>query len=227
MKVLALIPARGGSKGLPGKNIKEMLGKPLIAYTIEQAKQSATISKVCVSTDDKEIAKIAEMYGAEVLWRPAEISGDTASSESALLHALDALKSEQDYEPDLVCFLQCTSPLRKPDDIDNAVKKLLSEGSDSLLTVSPSHRFLWRNGPNGAEAINYNFKHRPRRQDMESQYVENGSFYLFRPTIIKDERNRLGGKITLYVMDEAASHEIDSHLDFAIVEVFLRGIEKP
>lgn len=227
MKVLALIPARGGSKGLPGKNIKEMLGKPLIAYTIEQAKQSATISKVCVSTDDKEIAKIAEMYGAEVLWRPAEISGDTASSESALLHALDALKSEQDYEPDLVCFLQCTSPLRKPDDIDNAVKKLMSEGSDSLLTVSPSHRFLWRNGPNGAEAINYNFKHRPRRQDMESQYVENGSFYLFRPTIIKDERNRLGGKITLYVMDEAASHEIDSHLDFAIVEVFLRGIEKP
>lgn len=227
MKVLALIPARGGSKGLPGKNIKEMLGKPLIAYTIEQAKQSATISKVCVSTDDKEIAKIAEMYGAEVLWRPAEISGDTASSESALLHALDALKSEQDYEPDLVCFLQCTSPLRKPDDIDNAVNKLMSEGSDSLLTVSPSHRFLWRNGPNGAEAINYNFKHRPRRQDMESQYVENGSFYLFRPTIIKDERNRLGGKITLYVMDEAASHEIDSHLDFAIVEVFLRGIEKP
>jgi CMP-N,N'-diacetyllegionaminic acid synthase len=227
MKVLALIPARGGSKGLPGKNIKEILGKPLIAYTIEQAKQSATIGKVCVSTDDEEIAKIAGKYGAEVLWRPAEISGDTASSESALLHALDVLKNEQNYEPDLVCFLQCTSPVRKPDDIDNAVKKLLSEGSDSLLTVSPSHRFLWRDGPRGAESINYDFKHRQRRQDLEPQYVENGSFYLFRPAILKHSANRLGGKVALYVMDESASHEIDSHLDFAIIEVILRGIEKP
>jgi len=108
--ILALIPARGGSKGIPHKNIRLLNGKPLIAYTIEQAQQTPAITRVVVSTDDAEIAGVAQKYGAEVVWRPAGLSGDTATSESALLHALDHLRDTEGYEPDLVVFLQATSP---------------------------------------------------------------------------------------------------------------------
>lgn len=225
MRTAAIIPARGGSKGVPGKNIKLIAGKPLIAYTIEQAFASQSIERVFVSTDDQHIADVATKYGAEVVWRPASISGDTAPSESAVLHALDHLEQKEQFVPDLLCFLQCTSPIRGRNDIDDAIATLIAEQSDSLLTVSPSHRFLWRQSEAGAQAINYDFRARPRRQDMETQYVENGSFYLFRPSVIRKTGNRLGGKISLHIMSESASFEIDSLLDFKILETVLRENE--
>lgn len=221
MKILAIIPARGGSKGLPGKNIRHLAGKPLIAHTIEQARRSRYVTRVMVSTDSHAISDIAKQFGAEVLIRPQSISGDTATSESALLHCLDVLRDTEGYEPDLVCFLQCTSPIRTEIDIDEAIEQLRRENADSLLTVSPSHRFLWRNSPEGAVPINYDAAKRPRRQDMEPQYVENGSFYLFKPELLIRESNRLGGRIALHVMSDAAAHEIDSAYDFEYIESLL------
>src|SRR3954467_12096692 len=110
--VLAIIPARGGSKGIPRKNVRPFLGKPLLAHTIEHARLAPSVTRVVVSTDDAEIAAIAGRHGAEVVTRPADISGDVAGSEAALRHVLDHLEAAERYEPDLVVFLQATSPLR-------------------------------------------------------------------------------------------------------------------
>jgi CMP-N,N'-diacetyllegionaminic acid synthase len=220
-EILALIPARGGSKGIPRKNLFPLAGRPLIVHTIEQALQSQQVSRVVVSTDDDEIARISRNAGAEVLARPPEISGDQASSESALLHALEALRTSEGYQPALVVFLQCTSPLRLEDDIDRAIETLRAEEADSLLSVSPSHKFLWARKDGVASPLNFDYRNRPRRQDMAKQYVENGSIYVFKTKVLLDTGNRLGGKISLYVMDEDASLDIDSPVDMKIAEMLM------
>lgn len=220
MTIYSIIPARGGSKGIPRKNILPIAGKPLICCSIEQSVQSSRVDRTIVSTDDQEIATVAQNYGAEVIMRPAEISGDNASSESALIHALNYLKQTEDYEPDLVVFLQCTSPLRKHDDIDKAIIKFQHEQADSLLSVSPGHSFLWEQIDGVARSINYDYLSRPRRQDMNPQFRENGSIYIFKPWVLREHNNRLGGKISLYVMDEPCI-DIDSMLDFEIAEFLL------
>jgi N-acylneuraminate cytidylyltransferase len=218
--MITIIPARGGSKGIPRKNILPIAGQPLISYSIKQAKKTSHVERTIVSTDDQEIATIAQNYGAEVIMRPAEISGDTASSESALIHALDYLKHTEDYEPDLVVFLQCTSPLRKDDDIEKAIIQFQKERADSLLSVSPGHSFLWEQIDGIAQSINYDYRNRPRRQDMNPQFRENGSIYIFKPWVLQEHNNRLGGEVSLYVMDEPCI-DIDSMLDFEMAEFLL------
>jgi CMP-N,N'-diacetyllegionaminic acid synthase len=221
--VVAVIPARGGSKGIPRKNLALLAGKPLIVHTIEQAKASACVATTLVSTDDDEIASVSEAAGATVIRRPADLSGDKASSESALIHVLHALAQQGNAQPELMIFLQCTSPIRQARDIDNAVDTLLRKGADSLLSVSPSHRFLWEEEHGIARSINYDFRHRLRRQDMAPQYVENGSIYVFRTRALLDSGNRLSGRVALYPMDDEAAVEIDSPLDMAIVELIMRN----
>jgi CMP-N,N'-diacetyllegionaminic acid synthase len=220
--IVALIPARGGSKGIPGKNTRLLAGKPLIVHTIEQALQSNWITETVVSTDDDDIAFISEAAGAKVLRRPADISDDHASSESALIHAIKSLLDQGRTLPDLTVFLQCTSPIRKPSDIDAAVVTLIQKKADSLLSVSPSHRFLWTEWQGWAQSINYDFNRRPRRQDMAPQYVENGSIYVFRTQGFIDIGNRLFGKIALFKMDDESAVEIDYPLDLTIVELILK-----
>lgn len=219
--IVALIPARGGSKGIPGKNIRLLAGKPLIVHTIEQARQSNWVTETVVSTDDDEIACISEAAGATVVRRPADISGDQASSESALIHAIHSLLHQGRPLPDLTVFLQCTSPVRRPDDIDEAVATLMQRGADSLLSVSPSHRFLWKEEGGEVRSINYDFRNRPRRQDIAPQYVENGSIYVFRTQALLDSGNRLSGKVALYPMDEEAAVDIDSMVDMKLAEMIL------
>lgn len=219
--VLAIIPARGGSKGIPRKNVLQVAGKPLVVHSIEQARHSKLVSRVVVSTDDDEIAGVSEAAGAEVVRRPADISGDKATSESALMHVLAELMESGKYRPDLVVFLQCTSPLRKEGDIDEAITSLQSQQADSLLSVSPSHRFLWAEKDGQATSLNYDFRHRPRRQDMAPQYVENGSIYVFRPEVLLQGGNRLGGKVALHVMDEDASWDIDTPFDMRVAEMLM------
>lgn len=222
-EILVIIPARGGSTGIPRKNLQPLAGKPLIAHTIEAALGATCVRQVIVSTDDTEIAETARSCGANVVARPPEISGATASSESALLHALDHLKSTEDSEPDLVVFLQCTSPIRRPDDIDNAVQTLLDSDADSLLSVCPSHRFLWRRVDNEVQSVNYDYRHRPRRQEGSPEYVENGSIYVFKPWVLRQFENRLGGKIVLYEMDYWSSFEVDNLEDLALCEWIMQG----
>lgn len=221
MNVLAIIPARGGSKGIPGKNIRLICGKPLLAYSIEHARNAPSVTRIVVSTDDTAIARIAEAYGAEVVWRPESISGDTASSESALEHTLGYLRVTEQYVPDLVVFLQATSPLRKPDDVEQAIQTLLREQADSLLSTGPVHGFVWRITGDAPKSFSYDHAARPRRQDAPEDLIENGSIYVFKPWVLDQLHNRLGGKIAVHRMEPLYSFQIDEPADLALFEALI------
>jgi len=219
MDVLAIIPARGGSKGIPRKNLRELAGKPLVAWSIEAALGSGRIARTVVSTDDGEIASVARAAGAEVVDRPAELARDDSPTEPCMLHALDALKTEG-WEPELVVLLQPTSPLRRPGLIDECIDRLLSANADSLLTVCENHPFIWRRR-GGRVRADYDYARRPRRQDIKDEerlYRENGSVYVTRREILLGERNRLGGRIEMFPMDPEESAEIDGEFDFFLIE---------
>ncbi len=227
-RILALIPARGGSKGIPGKNLVALGGKPLLAYTVEQALATPAIDRVVVSTDDDVIARCVERYGAEVVRRPADLASDTASSEAALTHALDELRERDAYEPDLVVFLQVTSPLRRDHDIQDAIEALDTQDADALFSGGPTHGFLWRQRGRDLKALSYDFLNRPRRQDIGEDFVENGSIYIFKPLILRRFNNRLGGKIAVYPMHPLDSFQIDEPADLELFEQLLelRGVKR-
>lgn len=223
MECIAIIPARGGSKGIPRKNALPLAGKPLVAHNIEQAQLAELVNRVAVSTDDAEIAAISRQYGAEVIWRPDEISGDSASSEEALLHALEYLSDTEDYHPDLLAFLQCTSPLTRAEDIDGTIQALLSEKADTSLAVIPFHYFIWRSNGNGnAIGINHNKRSRPLRQEREPQYLETGAVYVMKVPEFLQIKHRFFGKTALYNMPSERRLEIDELVDLEVAEVLLR-----
>ncbi|MDP2932751.1 MAG: acylneuraminate cytidylyltransferase family protein [bacterium] len=207
---IAIIPARGGSKGIPKKNIIDFCGKPLLAWTILQSKASSLLNEVYVSTDSDEISQIAESYGASVIKRPTEISGDNATSEQALTHALEHLYKKQSQPIDYVIFLQATSPLRETKDINSAIQTIIDKKADSLFSAAQLGDFLiWSNDQQGLKSLNYDHQNRKRRQDFGQQLVENGSIYVFKPEILKSLGNRLGGKIAYSLMELWKSFEID------------------
>jgi N-acylneuraminate cytidylyltransferase len=221
MKTIAVIPARGGSKGIPRKNVIEIAGKPMLAWNIEAAKASRFVDAVYVSTDDAEIAEVARHYGAGVIDRPAELANDTATSESALVHALELVKAEGD-EPDLLVFMQCTSPLTATEDIDNAIQKLLDEKADSCLTVTDFHYFVWKEQADGtADGINHDKRFRPRRQDREPQFVENGAIYVMKVPGFLAANHRFFGKTVISKMPQERCFEIDEPVDLKIAEGML------
>ena len=223
MNIVTIIPARSGSKGIPGKNLKMLNGTPLIAYSILAANQSKMVNKVLVSTNDSKIAEVSSSYGAEVILRPDKISSDTAQSEEALVHCIDSLQNNENYEPDLVVFLQATSPLRIQTDIDEAIKKLIESNADSLFSANIEHFCgRWQLSDNDTLVPqNYSIENRPMRQDYPLEYVENGSIYVFRPNVIKDFGSRLGGKVEVFPMPLHRSIQIDSEDDFVICEELL------
>ncbi len=222
--VLAIIPARGGSKGIPGKNLRRIGGKPLLVHAIDQARASGRVDRIVVSTDDGEIRAVAARAGAEVIDRPPELSDDTATSESALLHALDTLRDRDGYDPGLVVFLQVTSPLRRAEDITAAIDQVERDGLDSLFSASPVHGFMWRIRTDGTPIAYYNYRHRPRRQDTAVEVIENGALYVFRPGLLRAENNRLGGKIGVHMMDALQGLQIDEPGDIEMAErVFSRA----
>jgi YrbI family 3-deoxy-D-manno-octulosonate 8-phosphate phosphatase len=216
--VLAIIPARGGSKGIPRKNLQPFLGKPLLAHTIEHARQAPSVARVVVSTDDAEIAAVAQQHGALVVTRPADISGDTATSESALLHVLDHLRAAEGYEPDLVVFLQATSPVRRPNDVQAAIEMLEHEHADSVFSACPAHGFVWRSHRDQLTAMTYDYRQRPRRQEIGEDLIENGSIYVFKPWVLRQQNNRLGGKVAVYRMHPLDSFQVDEPGDIELLE---------
>ena len=223
MNTIAIIPARGGSKGIPRKNLQPLAGKPLVAHTIEQARAAHTIDRVLVSTDDAEIGAVAQHDGAEVIWRPAAISGDTASSEAALLHALDALQQSEEAVPELVVFLQCTSPLTRAADIDGAVHALLAEEADTALAVTPFHYFLWQQDEQGnAVGVNHDKTVRLLRQQRAPQYRETGAVYVMRTAGFRQAKHRFFGKTALYIMPAERCLEIDEPFDLQVAEWLLQ-----
>lgn len=219
MKTVAFIPARGGSKGVPGKNIKNFAGEPLIVHSIRHALNTEDIDDVFVSTDDKKIADISSAAGAKIIMRPAEISGDTATSESAIEHGISEI--EKIYKDlSTIVFLQATSPLRPQNGLSEALKRFEEGSCDTLLSISPTHRFFWKISGDEAQA-QYDYINRPRRQDMTKEdikYVENGSVYIFSKKHFQRVGNRLGGKMGYVIFDEEYSYEIDSQTDFEILE---------
>lgn len=223
MTVVAFIPARGGSKGVPKKNIKNIAGKPLIAWSIEQAIASKMIDRVIVSTDCPDIANVAKEYGAEVPFlRPVSISGDSASTESAMLHCCEYLK-DNDELPEKFVLIQATSPIRSDGQFDQALTYFDEHGFDSMLTVSTSHRFTWKNLD--FPSASYDFMNRPRRQDIKAEdqeFLETGSFYITKTNKLLETGNRLCGKIGLFEVPEDESFEIDSQIDFIICEEILK-----
>ena len=222
-RVLAIIPARGGSKGVPGKNLRPVLGKPLIVWTVEQALATPEITDTVVSTDDAEIARIAKEAGAWVPFlRPAELATDTCATEPVMRHALVHME-ELRGAYDAVMLLQPTSPLRRPGTISRAVEQYSQTGADSLLSVVESHAFFWRAGD--PPSASYDWRHRPRRQDIPQQersFRESGSIYLTERDSFLKESNRLAGKISLFQTAECEGWEIDSLTDFAIVETLMK-----
>jgi len=221
-KCVAIIPARGASKSIPGKNIIDFCGKPLIAWTIEQALESSHIDEVYVTSDDKEILDIAAEYGAKIIKRPSELATDISTSEDALLHAITEI--ENDKEIELVTFFQATSPLREIDDINMAIERFFSEGADSLFSATLLNDFYaWEPDANGLRSITFDYKKRTRRQDNKPYYLENGSIYIFKPKIIKQYKNRLGGKIALYYMPFWKSYEINNPEDTEICKYYMKN----
>ena len=220
---LAIIPARGGSKGIPRKNIAPIGGRPLIAWTIEAARAAKLVDRVIVSTDDAQIAQVAREFGAEVIDRPAEISGDAASSESALLHVLEALERTENYRPELVAFLQCTSPLTQAADIDGVIAELGIANADSALTVAPFGHFLWRpDERTGAVGVNHDKSFRQRRQERSPEYLENGAVYVMKSDGFRTARHRFFGKTAMFVVPAERAIEIDEPGDLVIAEMLLR-----
>ncbi len=224
MTILAIIPARGGSKGIPQKNLVDLAGEPLLGHTLRHAQDSVLVDRVIVSTDDDEIAAFAESRGAEVIDRPAELSGDEASSESALEHVLQVLEDRGEPPPELVVFLQATSPIRPAGVIDMAIRQLQDEGADSVFSATPVHGFLWQGSASEVEPVGYDPAVRPRRQDSEAQWFENGSFYVFPPSTLKNSGHRLGHRPSAFPIDPISGLQIDTEEDLALVERLMEKV---
>ncbi|NOR69676.1 MAG: acylneuraminate cytidylyltransferase family protein [Methylomarinum sp.] len=222
MEYTAIIPARGGSKGIPGKNIKEINGKPLISWSIQQALSCKKIKDVYVSTDALDIQNIALKYGAKSPFlRPKELSDDKSSTESAILHFIDWCEKEN-IKLENIILIQATSPFRYPSSLLTAIQLFESNNADSLVTVTKTHKFIWKNPSN--PCASYDLYQRPRRQDIRPEdaiYFENGSFYITKLDVYKNYKNRLGGKIVMHEMSHEESFEIDDLVDFQVTELMM------
>jgi len=227
MEILALIPARGGSKGIPHKNIVDVAGKPLIAWTIKAAKQSKYITRVVVSSDDDAILSVAEEYGAEKLKRPAEYATDTAPYQPLVLHALDMLQNGG-YEPDYLVYLQPTSPLRDQHDVDAAFDVFLKHSdADGLISVSEIDNKILKaflvNENGYLVGITNNEFPFMNRQDLPTVFMPNGAIYIVRPDVFRKNNELFSEKIVPFPMSVEKSVDIDTADDLQKINSLLKA----
>lgn len=224
--ILGLIPARGGSQNLPRKNIKPLLGKPLIAWTIEQGLKSQYIDKLIVSTDNKEISEVSKQYGAEVpFMRPKELSLNETPGIQVVLHAMDWMKTNADIY-DLIMFLQPTSPLRTSEDIDMAVKFFFLKKAHSVVSVCKAeHHPHWSNtlpeNLNMNQFISSKILNK-NRQKLPSYFRLNGSIYLSYWRYLEEKKRFFGKKTYAFIMPQEKSVDIDNKIDFKLAEIMLK-----
>lgn len=224
MRTVAVIPARGGSRGVPGKNLAAVGGLPLVARTVRAARAAARVDAVFVSSDDPAILAAGAAHGAHPIERPAALSGDDAGSEAALLHALDAIGGPA---PERLVFLQCTSPFTTPAEIDALVAALDDERFACALTVTPDHGFLWRPGPDGARGINHDEQApRRRRQELEPAFRETGAGYAMRVDAFRRAGSRFCGPVAL-VEVAGPPLEIDTPADLDAARALARAQPSP
>lgn len=223
--MIAIVPARCGSKGLPGKNIKDLLGKPLIAYTIEAALKSKYISDIIVSTDDKEIYDIAVKYGAiESFLRPEELAQDDSLAVDNYIYTINRLTKEFDYTINDFVVLQPTSPLRAASDIDAAIELFKNNDADSVISYTEEHhpvswhKYIDENG----QFENVFPDNIQNRQDNKPTYFPNGAIFVFKCSLI-EERSYYSEHSYAYIMDRNRSIDIDTIEDFKHVEFLMRG----
>ncbi|WBU37144.1 acylneuraminate cytidylyltransferase [Homoserinibacter sp. YIM 151385] len=225
MSVIAVIPARGGSKGVPFKNLRTVGGVPLIARAVRAALAASAVDRVIVSTDDLDIATAALAAGAEVVDRPEELADDGASSESALLHALEHLRERGDAPAGQLVFLQATSPFIDPAALDDAVRRVRDGEEDVVFSAVETHVFLWRDGGAGATGVNHDAAHRPRRQDREPHYAETGAFYVMDAAGFRAAGHRFFGRVGIALVDPRGAVEIDDVDDLDLAEAIAPVID--
>ena len=217
LKIIVLIPARGGSKGIPKKNVKLFLGEPLINHSIKYAKKCSLIDEIYVSTDNSDIAKLGRDLGAKIINRPKNISTDSATTESAIDHFIKKINANKH----IIVLLQPTSPIRPKNALFEALTKFKLNNYDSLLSLSPTHHFFWKISKNNLLHPEYDYMNRPLRQNIDKQnirFIENGSLYIFNSSNFKTYHNRLGGKIGFVIWDQEYSYELDSNYDWEFLE---------
>ncbi|MFJ8093416.1 cytidylyltransferase domain-containing protein [Streptomyces griseofuscus] len=223
-RVLAVIPARGGSKGVPAKNLAPVGGVPLVARAVRECRATRLVTDVVVSTDDQAIAAAAREAGAEVVLRPAVIAGDTATSEAAVLHAMDAHEALHGAAVDIVLLVQCTSPFIVREDIDGVAGAVAEDGADTAVTVAPFHGFVWRESDGdgagegegeGGVGVNHDKSYRPRRQDRPQDFLETGTAYAMDAAGFREHGHRFFGRTELVRTDPARVLEIDDPHDLA------------
>ena len=214
MKILSIIPARGGSQGIKLKNLKLLNGKPLLDYSVNASLKSKFITRTIVSSDHPKILERAEKLGAEIIKRPKQLATNSSLIEPVIEQCLNYLKLKEDYRPDIVILLQNTSPLRTKKHIDDALSYFLNSKFDSVLSGYSSHYFVWRINQNHiVTPINYNPKKRPNRQEFHDQFIENGAIYITKYLAFKKSKCRISGKIGLFEMSKELSIDIDTKLD--------------
>jgi len=224
MEFLAIIPARGGSKGIPGKNIKLLKGKPLIYHTIKAALGSKYISRVILSTEDEKIAAVAKDCGAEVLERPVELAQDETKTAPVLIDAVEKL-AQTGYHPDVVVLLQATCPLRDARKLDEAIELFINNPEcDSVFSakkVGLTHA-LWRKNHDGTITGLYDYRNRPRRQDLNKHFDlmrETGETYIIKTDVLMKVKDFIGEKPLLHIVE--TSIDIDTEEDFKKAEELL------
>lgn len=226
-KILAIIPARGGSKGLPQKNIKPLLGKPLIAWTIEAVKNSKYVDRIIISTDDKEIANICNNFGVPVPFlRPKELAKDNTPIVDVVLHLLRYLKTTENYSPGFIALCQPTSPLRTSYDMDKAFEMLFAnKRADAVISITEvSENPYWMRVLADDNFIDYFLKHNYRdyrRQDLPSVYIVNGALYICKTDIFLKNKTFTPERTIGYVMPRSRSVDIDDIFDFKTTELIL------
>tara|TARA_B100002052_G_C15679688_1_gene505594 strand:- start:43 stop:759 length:717 start_codon:yes stop_codon:yes gene_type:complete len=217
-KFVVIILARGGSKGIKNKNLTKVNGKPLIYWTLKSCLNSKKIKSFWVSSDSKKILKYAKENRSNIIQRPKNLSTNTSTSESGWAHAINTLE-KRNIKFDNVVVLQATSPVRRKNEIDIAISNFVKKKFDSMLSVYKSHVFFWKRRKKNLKA-SYNFKKRPLRQNLDDQYIENGSLYIFKKQKFKKIKNRLFGRIGLHIMSRNHSFEIDEKEDIKLISKF-------
>jgi CMP-N,N'-diacetyllegionaminic acid synthase len=232
-KVIAVIPARGGSKGLPGKNTRDLCGKPLIAWSIEVARRSKYADEVMVTTDSETIAAISRQYGAVVPFlRPAELATDTATSYAAVEHTINFYARQLQREFDYIVLLEPTSPLRGEHDIDEMLEKLasLSDQYDAIVSLGEAHEhpaIVKRLAGNDVKPYCPDLEQKPRRQDREAAYYPYGVAYIVKTTTLLSEKTFYPSRTTHKVVHRHQCYEIDDLYDFLAVEnIMKRALER-
>ncbi|MDD4271852.1 MAG: acylneuraminate cytidylyltransferase family protein [Patescibacteria group bacterium] len=230
MEFLAIIPARGGSKGIPHKNIRKFNGRPLISYTIAQAKKSKFITRVAVSTEAENIAAISKKYGAEVpCLRPKSLAKDNSKAVDAVLHLLDYLKTKENYVPDYIVALQVTSPMRLVEDIDGAISLLLKRKADAVVSLCATEQLLYIKDKKDLLKMvsDEKFLKSTNRQELLQTYKLDGSMvYAIKTKVFLKEKSFLAGKLIGYVIPRWRALDLDEPQDFVVSELIFRHRNK-